>query len=258
MTRFFFVFSLLLSGALFSVTANAAPDVNAPRRTISVTGEAEVRVVPDQVIISMTAESRGTALLETQKRNDQTIAALIAFAHKKMDVEEKYIQTDYTSVQPTYKNCRYDDEMSGKCSPLEITYYSVRKGIQIKLKTLDHYEALVSQALQLGITHVDNVQFTTTKLREHRDKARDMAAKASQEKAKALAETLGMELGKPITINANQYHTFYRHGAGGRGQNRMMQNAIQSAPSGGGGDASALALGQINISAQVNVTYEME
>ena len=262
MKRLFFVFSLLLLGlsAQNIVQAQAllnTPQVNAKR--ISVKGEAEVRVVPDQVIISLTAESRGSDLAAAKKKNDASVAALIKYAAKTIDVPEKYIQTDFTSVEPVYRRCDYDDELAGRCNPLQIIYYSVKKGIQIRLNELDKYEDLVTKALQLGITHVDNVQFITTELRKHRDKARELAAIASREKAQALVETLGMKLGKPVNINANQWTNFYRHGYGQRGQNSMMQNTIQSVPSGGGGSSGdAMALGQINISAQVHVTYEME
>ena len=226
---------------------------------ISVTGEAEVRVVPDQVIISLTAESRGSDLLATQKKNEASVAGLIEYATKKADVADKHIQTDYTSVEPTYRRCDYDDELEGRCNPLQITYYKVRKGIQIRLNNLENYEDLITKALQLGITHIDNIQFITTELRKHRDKARELAAKASQEKAQALAGTLGMKLGKPVSINANHWTNYYRHGYGQRGHNQMMQNVIQSVPSGGGSSGGdAMALGQINIKAQVHVSYSME
>lgn len=237
---------------------NAVPQET--RRTITITGEAEVRVVPDQVIISMTAEGRGQSLVATQRKNDEVIGSFIEFLSKKMDIEEKYIQTDFTNVQPSYRQCNYRDEQEGRCSPLEITYYAVRRGLQIKLNKVEDYEKLISKALEIGITRIDNVQFITTKLREHRDTARDMAAKAAEEKGDALSKTLGMQLGKPITINANQYHSFYQLGRSGHGQARMMmQNSVQNI---GGAEASGsgptLALGQINITAQVHVVFEIE
>ena len=259
MARLVLVFSFLV---LSFGTANAQTLIstgNSGARTISVNGEAEVRVVPDQVIISLTAETRGGNLIDAQKQNDASIAKLIDYAVKS-GVEKKHIQTDFASVEPSYQNCRYEDEMSGKCNPLQITYYKVRKGVQIRLNDLDGYEELINTALRVGITHIDNVQFITTELRKHRDEARKLAAIASKEKAQALAETLGVKLGKPININANQWTSFYRHGSGQRAGNMMMQNVIQNGPTGNGAgsDGSALALGQINITARVNVTYEIE
>ncbi len=261
--RAYFLFGLFAFISFFvPYVAQAQNNVSQEtRRTITVTGEAEVRVVPDQVILSMAAESRGQSLIATQRKNDDVIASFIEFLSRKMDVEEKHIQTDFTNVQPSYRQCNYRDEQEGRCSSLEITYYSVRKGLQIKLNKVEDYEQIIAKALELGVTHIDNVQFVTTELRKHRDMARDMAAKAAREKGEALSKILGMQLGKPVTINANQYHHFYRLGHYGRGQSRMMmQNAVQNA---GGVESisssgSTLALGQINITAQVHVVFEIE
>lgn len=246
---------LVLSSAAFAQT----PLALAAGRSISVFGEAEVRVVPDQVLISMTAESRGPDLLATQKENDQAIKNLVEYATKTAGLESKYVQTDFTSIEPVYRRCDYDDELAGRCNPLEIVYYRVRKGVQIRLDDLDRYEDLITRSLQLGITSIDNIQFITTELRKHRDKARELAAQAAREKAQAIAETLGVKVVKPININVENYSSFYWHGYSRRGQGAMMQNVIQQAPSqpSGAGDG-ALALGQINISAIVRVTYKIE
>ena len=259
------VFALLLS-ALLSAPAYAADgsvSANAVNRTITVNGEAQVRVVPDQVQISMTAEDRGRDLMETKAKNDAAVKALVEYATKDLGIEARHVQTDFVSVEPQYRSCNYEDEMSGKCSPLDITYYTVRKGIQICLKDLTKYEGLVTKALQLGVTRIDNVQFVTTELRKHRDTAREMAAKAALEKATALATTLGMKVGKPITISAENYSSYYWHDSYGQrnGGNSYMaaQNAVQQAPAAPmEGDTGDLAIGQINVSATVNVTYELE
>lgn len=247
---------------LFNVPAYAqgVPLNTIGARTINVSGEAEIRVVPDQVLISLTAESRGLELTATQKKNDDAVKALVAYLTETLGLKREHIQTDYTTVSPTYRSCNYDDEMSGRCNPLDIVYYSVRKGIQIRLNDLSHYEELVTHALQLGVTHIDNIQFITTELRKHRDAAREQAAKAAKEKAEAIAAVLGVKVGKPVSVNTQNFSSFYWHGYGGaRNFNQMTQNVIQeAAPPSGGEGGDALALGQININASVQVTFEIE
>lgn len=248
----------------FAVQPALAADAPAQPRYISVTGEAEVRVVPDQVQISLTAEDRGRDLMETKAKNDAAVKGIVEYATKTLGIEPRHVQTDFVSIEPQYRSCSYEDEMSGKCSPLEITYYTVRKGIQICLKDLTKYEGLMTKALELGVKRIDNVQFVTTELRKHRDKARDMAAQASREKADAVAAKLGMKVGKPSNINMSNYSAFYWHGSYGSqrgGNNYMTQNAVQQAPSpvaSEGSETGDLAIGQINVSAQVNVTYDLE
>jgi hypothetical protein len=231
-------------------------------RTISVSGEATVLVVPDQVQISMTAENRAAYLMAAKEQNDHAVKTLVEYATKTLGIEPRRVQTDFITVEPQYRSCNHDDEISGACSPLQIVYYTVRKGVQISLKDVTQYEALVTKAMSLGVNHIDNIAFTTTELRKHRDEAREMAAKASLEKAEALASVLGMKVGKPITINTENYSSYYWHGLydSQRGNSYMMQqNIIQQAPEASReGDTGDLAIGQIKVSATVNVTYQLE
>jgi uncharacterized protein YggE len=264
MTRFL---SLLLFVVFLSSPVWAA-EAEKPfqQRSISVTGEAEIKVVPDQVQISLTAEDRGVNLIETKAKNDAAVKALVEYATKDLGIEARHVQTDFVSVEPQYRSCNYDDEQTGKCSPLDITYYTVRKGIQICLKDLTKYEGLITKALALGVKRIDNIQFVTTELRKHRDKARDMAAQASLEKAQAVAGKLGMKVGKPLNISLQNYNSYYywpsSYGARGGNNQYMAQNAMQqAAPSGapqGEDGGSELAIGQISVTAQVSVNYELE
>jgi uncharacterized protein YggE len=254
----------VLAVAAFSFNAAWAQTgsrADAQNRTISVTGEATVLVLPDQVQVSMTAENRAADLMAAKEQNDRAVKALVEYATEKLGIEPRQVQTDFITVEPTYRRCNDSDEMSGKCDPLQITYYTVRKGVQVSLKDVTQYESLVTKAMSLGVNHIDNVGFTTTELRKYRDKAREMAAKAALEKAQALASALGMKVGKPITINAENYSSYYWHGSynSQRNGNYMSQNVIQQAPEARGeGDTGSLAMGQINVSAQVSVTYQLE
>lgn len=257
------LFAVLLTAVLAAPAVSAQGiSASAVNRTISVNGDAAIKVVPDLVQISMTAETRAADLMAAKEQNDRIVKELVEYATKTLGIEARHVQTDFVTVEPTYRNCHYDDEMSGKCSPLQITYYNVRKGIQICLKDLTKYEGLVTRALQLGVNRIDNIQFVTTALRKHRDNARQLAAKAALEKAQALATTLNMKVGKPISINAENYSSYYWHGSYGsqRGNNSYMsQNVVQQAPAAPTeSDTGELAIGQINVSAQVNVTYELE
>jgi len=241
--------------------AQAGSRADIQNRTISVSGEATVLVVPDQVQISMTAENRAADLMAAKEQNDQAVKALVEYATKTLSIEPRRVQTDFITVEPQYRSCNHNDEMSGECNPLQIVYYTVKKGVQISLKDVTQYEAIVTKAMSLGVNHIDNVAFTTTELRKHRDEAREMAAKASLEKAQALASALGAKVGKAITINTENYSSYYWHGVydSQRGNSYMSQNVIQQAPEASrAGDTGGLAMGQVSISATVNVTYQLE
>ncbi len=230
--------------------------------TISVTGEAELRVVPDQVLISMTVETRGEDLIKTKKRNDAIVQSVLTYVTQEAKVAQNHVQTDYVTVTPDYQNCnRYSSssEWQSDCDPLEIVYFQTRKGLQIRLNDLNRYEEIITKSLELGVTTINNIQFITTELRKHKDKAREMAARAAQEKAEAVAGTLKMKVLKPVSIHLDRSDWHYWRGHG-RGHNPMLQNSIQSVPSSaeGASEGATLALGQITITAKVTAVFEMQ
>ena len=195
------------------------------QRTISVSGEAKVRVAPDQIIISMAVLNKEKSLDVAKKGNDNTVKSLINYFTETLKIDPKHVQTDYLSVSPVYYNCHHNEEREGRCDPLQVQYYNLEKGVQIRLKDLTQYEAVVSKSLKLGVNKISNVQFITTELRKHKDKARELATIAAKEKAQAIAGTLEMKLGKPITINLNNVGWAYSGRRLGMSQNVMRNEA---------------------------------
>lgn len=246
--RYLLIFAMLLMPFMV-VSAEELP------RTISVSGEAEVRVAPDQVIISMAVINKEKALDAAKASNDKTVKALLSYFTETLKIAPKHIQTDYLSVNPTYFSCNRREELEGECDPLKIHSHNVEKGIQLRLDDLTKYEAVVAKSFELGVNKISNIQFITTELRKHRDKARELAAIAAREKAQAVADTLGMALGKPITINLNNTGWSYR----GQRSGSMTQNILQNMGGASMDDgSSSLAVGQINITASVTVSFDIE
>lgn len=240
----------ILSAAPFTVLLAAEK-----QRTITVSGEAKVRVAPDQIIISMAALNKEKTLDAAKKDNDRTVKSLINYFTETLNIDPKYVQTDYLSVNPVYYSCNRNDEREGRCDPLKIQYYNLEKGIQVRLEDLKKYEAVIAKSLELGVNKVGNVQFITTELRKHKDKARELATIAAKEKAQAVAGTLEMTLGKPITINLNNVGWAYS----GRRSGPMSQNVMRNMGEAGMDDGgSSLAVGQINVTASVNISFEMK
>ena len=120
-----------------------ADDQPGPRQ-ITVTGDAEVRVVPDEVILTLGVETWDTNLLVAKKDNDDRVKRTLALA-KEYAIESKYIQTDYLGIEPRY---RYDYEKS------DFIGYFVRKTIVITLKDTTKFEDLLTGLLGAGVTHV--------------------------------------------------------------------------------------------------------
>jgi len=222
-------------------------------RSISVTGQAEVRVTPSMAHIIFGVETLNKALAVAKDENDKRVQAVVQ-STRGLGVASKDIQTDYIQVEP-----RYDDLSSGTV----LRHYTVRKTVAVTLNDVSKFERCLSGALQAGASHVIGVQFLTTELRKHRDEARARAIQAAREKAVALASELNARVGKVITISefsaGGPWHSYNNAWSGGRyGGSGMNQVSVEGA--GGSGDllGEAIALGQIGISASVNVSFELE
>jgi uncharacterized protein len=246
-----YIFPAAMAAFVLAVPASA----DEVKRSVSVTGEAEVRVVPDEVIVQMSVESRDKALMPAVNETNKAIAAVTALATKTLKLPAKHVQTDYIQIQPNYVTCRDYSSSPSSCDPTKIQYYQARRGIEIRLRDLGKFDNLIAESLKAGITYIDNVEFRTTELRKHRDKAREMAAQAAKEKAQAAATALGAKLGPVTSISVDNVYWSYGNPSRGRG-GPMTQNVMQEA--GGGDEGAGLALGQISVTARISATFGLE
>ncbi len=215
------------------------------RRTISVTGEAEVRVVPDEAIFNFGIETDNKDIEVARQENDRRVRDLLATATK-LGIPEKNVQTDYLNIEPRYEynNTRQERVFFG---------YFTTRNVSIRLTNLSLFDDLLSRALKLGVNYVGGAQLRTSELRKHRDQARLMAIRAAREKAVALTAELGVKVGKPVTISEES-----QGGSPWRSTRMMMQNAIADSPDGGGEGSGTLSPGQITVTARVTVVFELE
>ena len=240
-----FVLALTCSAPLWA-------QVQSPPGLITTTGEAEVRVAPDEVVLTIGVETNDKDLTVAKGQNDDRVKRVLAVA-KEHGIESKYIQTDYINFEP-----RYHDDWQRQS---DFIGYFVRKTVVFTLKDVSKFEDVLTDVLKAGANYVHGIQFRTTELRKYRDQARALAIKAAREKAEALAGELGQKVGKPRTIQEgwSRWGCWYNSGGwGSRWGGQMAQNVIQDAGGRPASEDSTIALGQIAVSASINVTFEME
>jgi uncharacterized protein YggE len=218
-------------------------------RSISVSGEAVIYVVPDEAVVRLGIETFDPLLGKAKSANDSRGAELVA-SIRSLGVEEKSIQADHAEVEIVYPK---DGIAAG------IAGYRVRRAYAVTLRDVRRLDDLIGKALSSGANHLEGYELTTTELRKHRDEARRRAILAAKEKAQALAKEVSCTVGAPRTISEGYYGWFGTRGAWGgwaHTPNQMAQNVSFAAGDSSGGENLA-PLGQIGVRAQVSVTFDL-
>jgi uncharacterized protein YggE len=232
--------------------------------TITVTGDAEVRVVPDQVVISAGVESRAETVAAAAKDNDSKVRGIIEFLRKSA-VEDKHIHTAYITIEPIMRESQglsqkaynqqanpqasQNDDLfgtSGKEDSERPVGYMASRQFAITITDLKNFETIYKGLIERGVNRVRGIEFRTTDLRKHRDKVRLEAVRAAREKAEAMSGELGAKLASIKTI-----HETVGGGYGGRNYQNTTSDLFGATSDG----ASTFAAGQIGISASVEIVF---
>ncbi len=230
--------------ALLFIAACARAD-----QTINVNGDAEIKVPPDQVVLSLGVEVHSKDLAEARRENDRRVRAVKVSAAQS-GVAEKDIQTDFIQMGIAYE----PDGVTPK-------YYYTRKSVVLVLRDVDRMEETLGAAVDAGATHIHGVNFETTRLREYRDQARAKAVNAATEKAHDMAKAAGLQVvGGPISITAYNYggRSWYGSGWGSVNYGMMAQNVVDQRSNGGDAGQGTIALGLISVTASVSMQFRIQ
>jgi uncharacterized protein YggE len=239
----------VLSAILLALSPGPMLAEQSAPNTISVSGDAEVRVVPDEVILTLGVETFDRILKTAKAANDDSIRRTIAVT-RGHGVAAEQIQTDYLGIAPKYRSSDIALDLQG---------YVVRKTVVIRLRDISRFEAVLTDALDAGVTHVHGVDFRSSDLRRHRDQARAMAMKAAREKADLLAKESGRAIGTVQSIGEASYGYWSSYGSWwGSRYGQAMQNAVQNFGGATMETDATLAPGQISIKASVHTVFALQ
>jgi uncharacterized protein YggE len=238
------IVAFLIAGPAFAIYCRAAPPA-----LITVTGEAEVRVSADEVIISLGVETSDRKIESAKRKSDEIVKRLMA-ALEKSGVPANYITTDFMHIEPGYRHDYFQKVFLG---------FFVRKTVVVTVKEIPLFDKVLSAAITSGADYVHGIRFRTTELRKHRDRARRLALEAAKEKARDMAAVLDLKIGKPHSIKETPtwWVSSYRSHWGGR-SNPASRNVVQSALAPSRSGEGALPPGQIAVRAKVTVSFELE
>ena len=182
---------LLLCFSLLTCSLAHAAD----SRSIEVTAQSSVKVVPDEVRLGLAVDITAETLLEAKQKNDTISAAIIALAPK-FKVLPPDVEVTNMHVPPNYRSSSSFGREAGG-TPIS---YDFKRSVEMRLTDFDQLEPLRTLAFQAGLTNVAYLQFRVSNQREHQFKVREQAVHFAKEKVEHLVSLTKMKLGSPITI----------------------------------------------------------
>jgi uncharacterized protein YggE len=223
--------------------------INPIPATISVTGTGEVMAVPDIGQFSFAVEAEGENATEAQEASGTKVNEIIAYL-KDRGIEDKDIKTQNYNLYPKW---RYEDRVcpvGSFCQGERVQDgFTVNQSIMVKVRDTKIAGEVISGVGDLGATNISNLAFTTDDTEVLKAEARTLAIEDAKEKAKILANDLGVELVQLSSYyeENNRYEPYY--------DNRMM--AMEE---GMGGDFAGpeLPMGENGTMVRVNVTYQVK
>jgi len=226
--------AILILAVLFMTASYSQEQKQIPM--INVSGEGKVKVAPDQALISVSIETKGTKAEEVKRENDQKMDAILKFI-KKSNIAKEDFQTQRVSLNPNYD---YEKKKHN---------YIATQSLQILLKDLAKYDELTEGLVDEGINRIDNVEFKSSKMTQLQSDARKLAIKDAKIKAEDFVSVLSQKVGKAILISDNSQIYIP--------QPRMyaMKTSMamdESAP------RETLAIGEIEITANVSVSFILD
>jgi len=219
-----------------SVLAN---DEGPERRTLVVTGTAEVTVSPDICYMSFVVESTSKKAQEAYAENTRIMNAINS-AIRAHGIEGKDMRTGYFSFTPQY---RYTD----KGRQIFEGYY-VYNTLNISVRDLSKVSAVLDTAVVAGAKDVQGINFTVENPKQYTEEARRDALRAARKKAEEAAELLGFKLGKPISVSESEPWDYVYFA----NEKQLFDGGIMT-----GAEAPALEAGTERLTRTVYVTYEI-
>jgi uncharacterized protein YggE len=234
----FFCMVFMLVLATLPVSAIAADTSLCPERTLSASGNGEIKVIPDIALINVGVMTENRDVQAAQTENAQIMDRLIT-SLMVAGIAREDIQTSGYSIYPVY-----DDT-----SPLgqKIKYYQVTNSVQITIRDLTRAGKIVDLAVANGANQVNSISFMLSEEKEQatRAEALTMAVKNARADADTVALATGTTITgvQSITIGSVYVPIVY--------DNRYMSSGevkTTTAP-------TPIEPGQISITAQVSIAY---
>lgn len=155
-----------------------------PFRTMTLTGQGRVTLVPDVAVIRLGVQLSGADLAAVQAQNAMQSQAVLDALHR-MGITD--IRTYQYTIDKFYENINGASVDRG---------FTVRNIMEIRTRDIDQAGAVIDAAVNAGANAVDLITFELSDPEIHYLRALDLAVMHAVEKAKSLS----LDLGTPVEL----------------------------------------------------------
>lgn len=226
---------LALSALALAACAPLGGAVSAQQNTINVSGTGTAYGAPDKATVDLGVTIRGQNLGQVIEDANRTMTALTD-AVKELGVAEEDVQTTNFYV--------YTEEIYSDGAPTGQQFYSVENLVQITVRDTSKLSDIIGAALDAGANRVNGVTFGISDSAALEAEARAAAVASAKQHAQELADALGVQVGKPISISEMGISMPVVAGRGG-----VSLDAASAAP--------PVSPGQLSVNSSVYVVFEL-
>ncbi|MBP3737260.1 MAG: SIMPL domain-containing protein [Lachnospiraceae bacterium] len=210
-------------------------------KKITVGADHGVTVVPDTAQINFGVMTNARTAKEAQEKNTEDVNNVIAKL-KELGVDEKDIRTTGYDMYPRYDN--YGQTITG---------YNMHTNLSVSNQSIENAGMIVTECVAAGINSMNGITYTYSGYNEAYAEALGNATKAAQIKAEAIAAASGKTLGEILSVQEGYQDVSLRNSY----QNINYALAAPAAEE-AMKDSAMILPGEVNVRAQVTVTYEMQ
>ena len=208
-------------------------------RTVNVNGYGEVYVTPDVAYVNIGVQNQGDSVT-TVLDDNTTQAQGIRTALAALGVADKDIQTSGFNVYP---NNTYDTN-----GQITGTYYVASNTVYVTVRDLSKLGKILDATVKSGANTINSITFSVLDESKALEQARQLAVEDAQNQAQQLVDLTGAKLGpvQYINISSSQVPVPIYEGKGGGGYAAANTTSVP------------VSSGQLTISVNVNITYEIK
>ncbi|MDA3836196.1 MAG: SIMPL domain-containing protein [Nanoarchaeota archaeon] len=224
--------------ALFAINPSSG---NVDEDTVSVQGQAQIKAMPDLMVIYFNVETKGNTTEEARSANVEIIDKLVE-GITALGFEKSEIVTENLNVR---EDCEWTQD-GQECDGFVATHsVKIEMGVDDTEKMGNVVDAGVSAGAMVNYI---NFELTQESQNKYKAEAMKAAAKDAQIKADSVAEGFGKTAGKLVSVQVNDFGYYpWRAASGGA----MMDTAMVKE------SVSNIQPGEEEISASVSATFKL-